>query len=208
MPDCEYCSESFEDEDGYLRHLESAHEGELSRIDQRRVGELSEKSERNTGLIVLGVVLLGAALVVGFVVLQGAGDGGGSTHHEHGTMEIVVDGEPLNLADSQFVNRNAPFHFHGPQDALGNGTFLWHTHADGITLREALGTLGIEVDDAGTELTLGGETYGAEEPGTEITVTVDGEPVRPGDHVLSGVEESAARQNEGDDVRIVVETDG
>jgi len=206
MPDCDYCSESFEDEDSYLRHLDSVHEGELSRLDRRRVERLDDESEGlDTGVLALGVILLGAALVVGFVVLQGSGTGGGE-HHEHGTMEVVIEGEQLNLADSQFVNRNAPFHFHGPQDALGNGTFLWHTHADGITLQEALGTLGIEVDSAGTELTVGGETYRASDTDTDIVVTVDGQPVDPGEHVLSGVGETGARENEGDDIRVVVET--
>ncbi|MEF8900565.1 MAG: hypothetical protein V5A25_05030 [Halovenus sp.] len=209
MPDCDYCSESFEDEDRYLRHLASAHGAELSRLDQRRVERIEhEASSLDTGVVALGVILLGATVVVGFLVLEGTGGGSGGEHHEHGTMEIVADGEPVDLTASQFVNRNAPFHFHGPQDALGNGTALWHTHADGITLQEALGTLGIEVDSAGTELRIGGDTYRAGDPATDLVITVDGQPVEPGEHVLSGVEESRARNGEGDTVRIVVDTDG
>lgn len=209
MPDCDYCSESFEDEDSYLRHLESAHEEELSRLDQRRVERREhEPSGLNTGVVALGVILLGASLVVGFLVLGGTGGGSGGEHHEHGTMEAVIDGETLDLTAPQFVNRGAPFHFHGPQDALGNGTALWHTHADGITLQEALGTLGIDVDSAGTELTVGGETYRAADSATDLVITVDGQPVDPGDHVLSGVDESRARNGEGDTIRIVVDTGG
>ena len=42
MPDCDYCEESFADEDAYLDHLADVHEGELGAIDRRRVADRAE----------------------------------------------------------------------------------------------------------------------------------------------------------------------
>lgn len=78
MPDCDYCEDSFEDEDAYLDHLEAIHEDELSTIDQRRVDERHASDDVNSNLLIyggvgLGILLLGGALIWG---LAGLGDSG------------------------------------------------------------------------------------------------------------------------------------
>lgn len=215
MPDCDYCADSFDSEEAYLEHLRSTHEGELSRIDQRRVDDLESDGSNVAAiagpLVIAAVFLLAGAAVAAIFFQSGAADEPHShgSAHEHGTMEVVIDGQELPLAsDRRYAQADRGFHFHGDEQQ-SYGANLWHIHAQDVTLQYALGSLGIDVNDDGTELTFDGRTYDAEDPGTEIRIEVDGEPVEPGDYYLEGVgptEDAAA--GEGDDVRVVVETDG
>lgn len=209
MPDCDYCSESFDSEDDYLKHLKTEHEGELGRIDQRRVASVSEDSGIPKGPIMLGIIVLAVVAIVGYVLfLAGSDSASGEptalgSVHEHGTMEITIDGEQLDLTAQEFVERDDAFHFHA-----GQSRPIWHTHAQEVTLQYALDTLGIEVDDEGAVLSYDGETYRDDDPGTTIEITANGEPATPGDHVLSGGTVEEAAEGLGDDVVIVVETGG
>ncbi len=226
MPDCDYCGDSFDDEGAYLRHLREDHEGELGAIDQRRVeSELGDDGGGlPTGPLVLGLVLLAAVLVVVYVVVfVGGGDASPATDtgtegnadageaslgevaqtpgptgsaHEHGTMEVVIDGQRIDFSRQTYQLRADKFHFEG-----GDGQ-VWHKHATGVTLEWAMASLDIGVSEE--IVVFEGTVYRDSDPGTDVTVTVNGEPVDPQTYVLVGVD--AANANQGDDVRIVVET--
>lgn len=196
MPDCGYCDESFDDEATYHDHLRAVHVDELGPIDQRRVATDSG-SGLPTGPLALGIVLLAAAAVVGYVVFLPAGGGDadgdgpqniGSVHY-HGTIEMVVAGDPVDFSQAEYQRpREHPaFHFEG-----GDGT-TWHGHAEGVSLAYAMDTLDITV--TADTVTFEGTTYDDADPDTTVTVTVNGEPVTPADYLLG----------EGDAIRIVVE---
>jgi hypothetical protein len=119
--------------------------------------------------------------------------------HEHGSMTVVIDGRELDFSRQQFQLQDDAFHFES-----GNGE-VWHTHAQGVTLEYALSTLGIEANSSA--VTYDGTTYRASDPGTTVTVAVNGQPVDPRDYVLDGTTD-AASAGQGDSVRVVVRTDG
>lgn len=207
MPDCEYCSRSFDDEETYLRHLRSDHESELGAIDQRRVADLEGDDEGlPTGPLVLGLILLTSVALVSYVVLfAGGSDAATEPHshgsvHEHGTMEVTIEGEQLDLTSDRYAHSDRGFHFHD-----GQRNPVWHIHAQDVTLQYALGTLGIEVNDAGTVLRYDGNTYRDDDSDTKVIVEVDGESVEPASYTLEGVR-SEAPDAGGDHVRVVVRT--
>lgn len=200
MPECRYCDASFEDEAAYHDHLEAAHRDELGRIDERRLGlhKEGEQSDGSNAIIVVAVVLAVAVVLVGLLfVLQssGTGDAGTDTQqpadigsaHYHGTLEMVVGGERIDFSRNRYQLQADAFHFEG-----GDGT-QWHVHARGVTLEYALGTLGFEVTPS--SITVDGTTYDDADQGTTVTITVNEQPVTPGDYVLQ----------QGDQIRIVVE---
>jgi hypothetical protein len=216
MPDCNYCEESFADEEAYLDHLAASHErGELSRIDRRRVEGHSDDEGGGlpTGpLIIIGLVLFSAA-VIGYVtifmndtpnnieitsVAKEPADNVGAVH-EHGTINVTIGGETLDFSQARFQNpqQYQAFHFEG-----GNGD-VWHKHANGVTLEYGMKTLGIQMNQSA--ILYNGELYTESDPGTEIVVTVNGDEVDPTTYELQGVE-STANAQDGDHVRIVVRT--
>lgn len=196
MPTCSYCGEELEDEADYLGHLRDVHADELGPIDRRRV----RRDDGGLPVSRNGLLLTGLVVVVGgvfaFVVLSAGGGGGdvgptavGSVHY-HGTIEMTVAGEPVDFGDPKYVKpREYPaFHFDIPDDPQ------WHVHAQGVTLRYALGTLGIDLER--NSLTFDGVVYVESDPGTDIIVEANDEPTGP-DYVL---------QPE-DHIRIVVSVD-
>lgn len=206
MPECDYCDASFDEEDAYLDHLAAEHEGELGRIDRRRVADRRREQGLDVPPTVIyavgGIALL--ALVAGAVYyLVGVFGGpepieGGD---EHGTIELVIDGNRTNFDQPRY--RDPPghgFHFHrgAPE--------TWHMEpADGqrMTLSEAMAQLGIELTE--TRLVIDGEEYDAAQPGVELTVEVDGEPVDPEERYLYGAQ-NPANSDQGDHVYIEVQT--
>jgi len=217
MPECDYCEETFEDERSHLEHLGTDHEEELGAIDRRRVDEAVGDDDGGlpTGPLVLGVVLGVSVLIGGYVVFAGGSGGGGTVNgiavaqtpgavseaaHEHGTIRMTVDGERVDFGDPEYQRPRefGAFHFEG-----GDGR-VWHKHASGVTLEYAMATLGIEV--SAEAVTVDGETYRDSDPGTNVSVTVDGEPVDPATYELEGA--SAADAAGGDTIRIAVTTDG
>lgn len=215
MSECDYCGESVADEDAYLGHLADEHEGELSRIDQRRVADHAGSDDgidsATVGLAGLGVVMLLAAGLTGYLVVTGGNSASdqpsqvGSVH-EHGQISVTIEGESLDLLASEFRLADNAFHTEGSEQISGD-SYLWHKHAQDVTLQYALGTFGIEVNGAGTELTYDGTTYDADDPGTTVEITVDGESVAPGEFELDSVtDEAAAIEGEGQDIVVNVTT--
>lgn len=218
MADCDYCGDSFEDEQTYLEHLAATHEGELGAIDKRRVAEAVDTGDDGglpTGPLVLGGVLLFAAAVVAYV-LVGVNGGGGSGvvngfdvdqtpgqvsqgEHGHGLINVTIAGEELDFSRAEFQRPRqfAAFHFEG-----GDGR-VWHKHASGVTLEYAMATLGIGVSE-GT-VTYNGTTYSDSDDGTTVTVAVGGESVTPSTYELAGASDRSPE--DGDFIEIVVTTD-
>lgn len=206
MAECDYCERTFEAEEALLEHMRDEHAGELGRIDQRRVGALDDgDGEFPTGPLAIGFVVFAAAAVVAFVVFGGGGSGAPAadvaqtpygTTHEHGIMEVVVLGDPVDFSQDKYqvANRN-DFHFES-----GNGR-VWHAHSQGVTIEFALATLDIGVTE--NSVTFDGTTYRDNSSEYSVSVTVNGEPVDPATYVLEGT--SADNAEQGDHVRIVVE---
>lgn len=204
MRECSYCDEGFKSEGSYLEHLQEEHEGELSRIDRRRL------EHRDVGENTLGVrydlLAVGAILaVILFVTFHSGGSSMQTPHdhgtvHYHGTMEVIVDGESLDFNQPQYLERDRHFYF-----VSQDGASVWHAHSRGITVEYAAHTLGIEIDDGGETVTIGGTTYHAQDPGTDVQITVDDRPVDPHTYELQGVQ-SPTRAEEGDHVEILVTT--
>ncbi len=224
MPECDYCRDSFDDEDAYLHHLKDEHEGTLGAIDRRRIEENIDDggSGLPTGPLVLGAVILAAVLVVVYVVVFVAGSdatpatetsadgdageaslaevaqapGPAGSAHEHGTVEVVIDGREIDFSRQEYQLQADEFHFEG-----GDGR-TWHTHANGVTLEWAMSTLDIGVSE--DTVVFDGTVYRDSDPGTSVTVTVNGEPVDPQTYELRGT--ATASADGGDHIRVVVET--
>lgn len=210
MEECSYCGQSFDEEEAYLAHLADEHGEELSAIDRRRV-EGHEADRGNGGLptgpLVLGVVFGVAVLLVVYVTLfmgggAGAADvGRAGTVHEHGTINVTIDGQTVDFSRDRYQARetgNRRFHFEG-------GTAVWHKHATGVTVEYALNVHGIQVGE--DSVTFDGTTYRASDPGTEVVIEVNGEPVDPSEYVIQGAS-SASAAEQGDHIRVVVRTNG
>ncbi len=198
MPECSYCDAEFADEAAYLEHLRDAHDDDLDRIDQKRTG--LDEPEADGPPVALYAVLVGGvalALVGVYLVAGGSGSGGsaggptdlGAVHY-HGAIQVTIDGQPLDFSRERYQLQDDYFHFEG-----GNGD-RWHVHGRGVTLAYAMETVGIELRDGGDTLAFDGTTYRDGDSGTNVSVTVNGESVAPGEYVLQ----------EGDTVRIVAET--
>ena len=202
MPDCEYCSEEFPDEEAYLDHLEAAHADELGPIDRRRLEQRTggdEKSARSSGnrlggivssvpggstglavilLFGLGVVLVGYVLSNATIVLDGV--------HEHGTLVVEIDGERVDFDQPQYHEPDY-FHFHS-----GDGE-TWHMHPDRLTFEEAMDDLGVPVTE--TSVTVEGTTYDDADPDTTVRMEINDEPAELDQEIF-----------DEDAIEIVVET--
>lgn len=107
--------------------------------------------------------------------------------HQHGAIEVVVNGDALNLSKSKYQHQNDHFHLEG-----GDGD-TWHGHTWSATYGWGLSTLGINV--TGDSVTIDGTTYEDGENGTSVRVLVNGEPVEHPDEY---------RLKDGDSIRVVV----
>ncbi|MHC3438662.1 hypothetical protein ACYJ1Y_11335 [Natrialbaceae archaeon A-gly3] len=219
--ECSYCNEPVPDEE-YLDHLRATHDDELSAIDRRRVDEeLGTKRSRDANLTryALGVGALTLFVLAYVAIFTGAlsSDGFFGTDdssaailpdaddrvHYHGTIEVIVDGEPIDFSQPEYIAQHGCFHFHN-DDAVDDG--VWHVHCENVSLEFALETLGIDATADSVEIN--GEMYADDDPDTSVSITVDGEPVDPETYVLEGVGPvDQAQQGAGDNVRIVVESE-
>lgn len=216
MPDCNYCAETFADEEAYLDHLDAAHDrDELSRIDRRRVeSHVGDEGEGfpTAPLIIGGLILLTAA-VIGYTMIfvndtptdlsitavaRHPADDVGSVD-EHGRINVTIDGKTVDFSKPRFQKPQQfrAFHFEG-----GNGK-VWHKHASGVTLEYGMKTLGIELNESA--VLYQGKLYRDSDPGTNVSITVNGEPVDPTTYVLQGVNDPG-NALQGDFVRITVRT--
>lgn len=191
MPECRYCGESFEDDDTYLTHLESAHPEDLGPIDRRRLSAEQDTGGTlgiGTGPLALGAIVLVVAAVAVYITVFAGGNGDTSSGvptphsvgnvHYHGTIEVAIDGTRIDFSRPVFQYRNTgvdAFHFEG-----GDGS-RWHVHAQGVTLQRALASLGIEV--TADSVTVDGTTYrdGAQ---TTVIIEVNGNSVDPSTYIL------------------------
>ena len=170
MPECDYCGATHDGEGAHLDHLESEHYDEL-------------------GPIAIGVVLVAAAGILGYVVFVAGGGsniGSAGSAHYHGTINVTITGDEFDFSDPKWNSplENRRFHFEGANDPR------WHSHATGMTLEYGMSTIGLGVEE--DAVTWNGERY-ADGEGHEVVVQVNGNDVAP-DYVLK----------DGDHIRIVV----
>ncbi|MEY7850190.1 hypothetical protein AB7C87_13435 [Natrarchaeobius sp. A-rgal3] len=222
---CPYCGEPVP-EAAYDRHIERVHRDELGRIDRRRLGVdtassrgvdtassrgADDTANGRTVLLYAGVVAVLVALALGYgLVVLGTDETPSSAAvepdtsaptHEHGTIHVEYDGTVVDFDDPNYLERDGCFHFHAYDNAD-----VWHVHCEDVTVEYALETLGMELSE--DRFAVGDETFSTDS-GDEISVTVDGEPVDPTEHVLEGVESvDDARDGAGDDLEVVVESGG
>lgn len=137
-----------------------------------------------------------AVTVAGCAGRFGASDDGATETPEYmsarGTMEVVIDGEAVDLTADRFQAENVEeesleFHFH-------EGDEYWYMEGrERLTVGEALDRVpqfGFETRAGQPVVTYDGRTYDAGDQGTAIAFAVDGESVDPtayglrdGDHV-------------------------
>jgi len=108
MEECDYCGESFPDEDAYLDHLAAEHEGELGRIDRRRVASHDPGDDEGFELgptVLVALLVLAGGLVVYVTFFMGGGGGNGG---DGGAAREIPD-DPL-LADAESFPSNGASH--------------------------------------------------------------------------------------------------
>ncbi len=119
--------------------------------------------------------------------------------HDHGHLDITIDGETIDLDQPRYHDLHPQFHVH---EGSGN---LWHHHPydvnstlnfEPMTLTEAFEALGMEATE--TTFTVDGTTYDAADAATAVSVTADGTPVDPAEQVIT----------DGLTIEVDVETDG
>ncbi|MFC4543242.1 hypothetical protein ACFO5R_15030 [Halosolutus amylolyticus] len=117
-----------------------------------------------------------------------------------GSIDVVVDGEPIDLSANRFQseyaeNDSIAFHLHEGHDE-------WFMEGeDPVTFAEGIDLLPhFEYTDADGDhvVTIDGETYDAGDPETELTFTVDGEAVDPTEYEV----------RDGDALRLEITTGG
>lgn len=113
-----------------------------------------------------------------------------------GTIEIVVDGKPINLTADRFQAEHAPDHsrsFH-----LHESDELWYMEGtERVTLTEALDALpsiAFEVAPERSVLRIDDSSYDTETH--EIAFSIDGQPVDPETYTL----------RDGDTIRVTIHT--
>lgn len=183
MDSCSYCSSDFETTDELNKHLAQEHKDELSRLDERQLKNEGHLQTKNTVLTKTNF-LIGAVFVVflglfsfGFYVIVTPDDANGNTQptahgtvHYHGQMTATVNGEQIDFSKSQYQLQSDAFHFENR-----NGD-RWHIHAQDVTLKYALGTLGFNISNDGETVTFKGETY-TENDSEEVTILINGNEV-------------------------------
>lgn len=94
MPDCDYCGESFADEDAYLDHLGAEHYAELGSIDKRRVDDHAKADDDGLSVGVIAGVVVGVAILAagGYLLFAGGG-------------ESTAKGEPAGFETDPLPNR-------------------------------------------------------------------------------------------------------
>ncbi|WP_254864115.1 hypothetical protein [Halovivax gelatinilyticus] len=118
---------------------------------------------------------------------------------ERGDLEIVIDGEPVDLTEDRFQAEHADdysidFHLHEGHD----GWFM--EGEERVTAGEAIDLLPhfeLDVDGGDPIVRFDGETYDAGDDGTAIEFAVDGEPIDP----------TAYELRDGDELRLAIESD-
>lgn len=107
--------------------------------------------------------------------------------HPHGTLNVTVKGDSIDFSSKKRAHADRFFHLHEDES-----TNQWHAHSTNITLEYAIKTFdGMSVTNS--SVTVDNQTY-RDDANTNVSITVDGEPVDPSTYVLK----------DGDTVRVVV----
>jgi hypothetical protein len=142
-------------------------------------------------------VVLGAA---GLTVLGGCLSEDDDRIDERGDIEIVIDGEPVDLSRDRYQaehadNYSIDFHLH-------EGTDDWFMEGEErVTFAEAIDLLpyfAFEAGDDGYVVEHDGTVYDESEEGTEMAFVVDDEDVDPVEYTLE----------DGDSMVLEITTDG
>ncbi|NHN42166.1 hypothetical protein G9C85_11085 [Halorubellus sp. JP-L1] len=228
MTDCEHCSETFEDDAAYLRHLDAEHPDEMGRIERRRLEDLGGSSDGPSMPLLVGGIAVGALLlaIVIYTVTTSGGQNLGpapnppghelgpagddqtiqpqqvGSAHTHGQISVTVDGTEIDFrrAEFQHPQQMVAFHFEA-------GERRWHGHARQISLEYALEAtaFGVTNDSFAYDGTVYRTGSNASAPDgwevvTDATVVyvVNGERVDPETYVLE----------DGDSITVHVEAPG
>lgn len=112
----------------------------------------------------------------------GVGDGGDLD--ESGTIEVTVDGAPIDLAadrfQSEYADEDVRFHFHDGDDR-------WYMEGERVTFGRGIDLLprfAYERDGDAHVVTVDGTTYDSGDADVEVAFRVDGEAVDPLDHAV------------------------
>ena len=142
-------------------------------------------------------ILATAALALGAGCTGLFGDDAEIDNFERGEIDVLVDGEPVDLSADRFQAEHAPnhsidFHFHEFDE-------YWYMEGERVTFAEGLDLLPFftfEEADGAVVLTADRTTYDEREPDVEIEFFVDDEPVDPTTHAVS----------DGEYLRVEIET--
>lgn len=164
MTDCEHCSESFEDDAAYLRHLDDEHPGEMGPIERRKLDELGGTDGGPSMPLLVGGIAVVALLLA--VVLYTLTTGGSGANSDLGELGPAPD-PPHDLGPAGNDEVYRPYgidsvHSHGPINVNVDGKQIdftqaefqhpgeiyafhfesreprYHIHAKGVTLEYAL----------------------------------------------------------------------
>lgn len=110
---------------------------------------------------------------------------GGIYPHDHGELDVTVDGESINFDQSEHHNQHPTFHFH---EGYGQ---TWHHHPESplqpweferMTVAEALATLDMAVTES--TFTLDGTTYDDDHSETTVEIEVNDTSINPQEHLI------------------------
>ncbi|WP_049928933.1 hypothetical protein [Halopiger goleimassiliensis] len=146
--------------------------------------------------VVLAVSSAGIASLAGCLFDESGSDGGHD--YEAGDLEVVIDGEPVDLTADRFQSEHAEnssidFHFHEFDDQ-------WYMEGEErLTFAEAIGHIPhfeYENDDGDHVVSYDGTRYDGGDPETELTFERDGEAVDP----------TVVELYDGDELRLEITT--
>lgn len=116
-----------------------------------------------------------------YALLAGCQDGAGADEFvdDRGEIDVVIDGQPLDLSADRFQAKHADdhafeFHLHEFDDQWYMEGYSRVTVAEGL---DVLLEFDFEADEEGHTLTIDGRAYEGTEPGVDVTVSVNTETV-------------------------------
>jgi len=163
MPDCDYCGESFSDEDSYLDHLAADHRGDLGSIDKRRVAAHEGSGEGGgfpLGPAILVGLLVFAGVVVVFVTFNFGGNGTASAGSlpDSGDDSVISQVQTEPATSNQHVSRDTDVDYqrmpptsgphYGSQYAVGAGFYTEQRPLGGLVHSIEHGAIVVYYDPA------------------------------------------------------------
>ncbi len=229
---CDYCDGSFESRKAEIDHVLDEHRDEITSHEKdelkRERNQLSDEGNgrdshevmKTAGIAVLAVVLfagIGYALVstgvVNFNVEEPdpgspASMGPAGSTHAHGEMEVVINGEPVDLNQDQYTHQDNLAHIHAGEPGI------IHKHATGATWGYFFDTINWDVhaDEQGSlcfEMDTGDQYCDSD---GDLSITMNGQEIASPEELLNrdiqGVQQvQGAAAAGGDDLRIEYSTE-